>query len=280
MTRSAAAASVVGAAVFVVVLAALRVELRSTSPAELAAAIVRVPHGRLAMAAVLTAVNYVVLTGYDFLAFIYIGKRLSAWRVMLTSSLAYAIANNVSLAMLSGASVRYRFYPRWGITVEELTRLFFCIPRRSGWACSPSAAVLVAPLAPDSQWPAFHVTTAAGWLLILIPVAYVAVTMVRRSPLRIWRVSFPVPAPAVAVAQLALSVVDWVLAGAVLFVLLPAGVPFRVHPGISRCDALGPHQPCPWRARRVRGHDAAPARRAGRCRAAAPGAVVIERSTT
>ena len=123
MTRSAAAASVVGAAVFMAVLAALRVELRSISLAELAADIVRVPHGRLATAAVLTALNYVVLTGYDFLAFIYLGKRLSAWRVMLTSFLAYAIANNVSLAMLSGASVRYRFYPRWGITAEELSRL-------------------------------------------------------------------------------------------------------------------------------------------------------------
>ena len=230
MTRSAAAASIVGAAVFMAVLAALRVELRSMSLAELAADIVRVPHGRLAAAAVLTALNYVVLTGYDFLAFIYIGKRLSAWRVMLTSFLAYAIANNVSLAMLSGASVRYRFYPRWGITAAELSRLFFSYSTTFwlGLFALGGVSLIVAPLAPDSQWPGRSVAAPAGWLLLLIPLAYVLSTMVRRSPLRVRRFSLPVPAPSVAVAQLALSVVDWVLAGAVLFVLLPAGVPFLV----------------------------------------------------
>ena len=28
--------------------------------------------------------------------------------------------------MLSGASVRYRFYSRWGVTAEELSRIVFC----------------------------------------------------------------------------------------------------------------------------------------------------------
>ena len=28
-------------------------------------------------------------------------------------------------AMLTGASVRYRFYTRWGVTAEELSRIVF-----------------------------------------------------------------------------------------------------------------------------------------------------------
>jgi len=36
---------------------------------------------------------------------------------------AYAVSNNVGFAMLSGASVRYRFYTRWGVSAEELSRL-------------------------------------------------------------------------------------------------------------------------------------------------------------
>ena len=43
----------------------------------------------------------------------------------LASFLAYAISNNVGFAMLSGASVRYRFYTRWGVTAEELSRIVF-----------------------------------------------------------------------------------------------------------------------------------------------------------
>ena len=43
----------------------------------------------------------------------------------MRSFLAYAISNNVGFAMLSGASVRYRFYTRWGVTAEELSRIVF-----------------------------------------------------------------------------------------------------------------------------------------------------------
>ena len=43
----------------------------------------------------------------------------------MVSFLAYAISNNVGFAMLSGASVRYRFYTRWGVTAEELSRIVF-----------------------------------------------------------------------------------------------------------------------------------------------------------
>ena len=46
-------------------------------------------------------------------------------RSRVASFLAYAIANNVGFAMLSGASVRYRFYTRWGVTAEELSRIVF-----------------------------------------------------------------------------------------------------------------------------------------------------------
>ena len=65
----------------------------------------------------LTALNYAVLTGNDFIALASIGRRASVARVCAVASfLAYAIANSVGFAMLSGASVRYRFYSRWGIT--------------------------------------------------------------------------------------------------------------------------------------------------------------------
>ena len=82
-------------------------------------------HGVSPWPSVLTAVNYGILTGYDFLAFAYLGRHLPWRRVVLTSFLAYAISNNVGFAMLSGASVRFRFYTRWGITAEQLSRIVF-----------------------------------------------------------------------------------------------------------------------------------------------------------
>ena len=46
-------------------------------------------------------------------------------RSPFASFLSYAVSNNVGFAMLSGASVRYRFYTRWGLTGEELSRIVF-----------------------------------------------------------------------------------------------------------------------------------------------------------
>ena len=116
---------VIGLVLFVVALEVLRVELRAVSWSDLTADVLRTPPSRLALALVLTALNYAALTGYDLLAFAYIGKALPRARIALTSFLAYAISNNVGFAMLSGASVRYRFYTRWGVTAEELSRIVF-----------------------------------------------------------------------------------------------------------------------------------------------------------
>ena len=112
--------AVIGLALFLVALAVLRRELHAVTWHELAHDVLATPPRRLALALLFTALNYAILTGYDFLAFAYIGKRLSWDRIALASFLAYAIANNVGFAMLSGASVRYRFYTRWGVGANDL----------------------------------------------------------------------------------------------------------------------------------------------------------------
>jgi phosphatidylglycerol lysyltransferase len=213
-----------GLVLFLAALEVLRIELRTVSWVELLADVVRVPRPALAAAIVLTVLNYVVLTGYDFVAFHYIGKRLSRARVMLTSFLAYAIANNVSFAMLSGASIRYRFYSRWGVTAEELSRIVFSysVTFWLGLFALGGLGLVVTPVPSSGRLPAHQLAIVAGSVLMLIPPGYVAATVLRRAPLRIWRLTLPLPTPRVAVAQLALSTIDWALAGAVLYVLLPA----------------------------------------------------------
>ena len=67
-----------------------------------------------------------MLTGYDFIAFAYDRRCAAALRGSASPrSWPTPIANNVGFAMLSGASVRYRFYTRWGVTAEELSRIVF-----------------------------------------------------------------------------------------------------------------------------------------------------------
>jgi len=215
--------AVAGLVLFLAALEVLRIELRTVSWAELMADVVRVPRAELALAIALTVVNYVVLTGYDLVAFVYIGKTLPRVRVMLASFLAYAIANNVSFAMLSGASVRYRFYSRWGVTGEEVSRIVFSysVTFWLGLFALGGLSLVVMPLPMSEQLPAGGLAIIAGWALMLMPFGYLAATVLRRAPLRLWTLALRLPTPRVAVAQLTLSVIDWALAGAVMYVLLP-----------------------------------------------------------
>jgi phosphatidylglycerol lysyltransferase len=215
--------AVVGLFLFVAALEVLRIELHAVTWHELNADVRQTPVLRIVFALALTVLNYTVLTGYDFLAFAYVGRVASRVRIAGVSFLAYAISNNVGLAMLSGASVRYRFYTRWGLTVEELSRivLSYSVTFWLGLLALGGLRLALSPIA--AGIPAQGVVAVAGWLLLFVPVCYLVAAAVRRRPIRIRGFEIQMPSPAIAGAQVLLSSVEWVLAGSVLYVLLPAG---------------------------------------------------------
>lgn len=213
-----------GLALFVAALEVLRTELHTVTWHALVADIWATPPRRLALAVILTALNYLVLTAYDFLAFAYIGKRLPARLILIASFLAYAISNNIGFSMLSGASVRYRFYTRWGTTAAELSRIVFSyvVTFWLGLLLIGGLSLLLSPLPLEIATPLHALVAPIGVLLMLVSVAYVLATFFPLPPIRVRRFELPLPRPRIAVAQLFVSVVDWILAGAVLYALLPA----------------------------------------------------------
>jgi phosphatidylglycerol lysyltransferase len=216
--------SLVGLVVFVLALGVLRRELQTITWHSLVRDVADTPGAPLSLAVLLTACNYAVLTGYDFLAFAYIGRKLSWIRIGLASFLAYAIANNVGFAMVSGATVRYRFYTRWGVTSEELSRIvfFYAVTFWLGLLLLGGLSLAVSPLPAALAVPGHGYARPIGWLLVLASLAYVVATFARHEPLRFSRFELPLPRPSIAIAQLGVSVFDWTLAAAVLYVLLPA----------------------------------------------------------
>jgi lysylphosphatidylglycerol synthetase-like protein (DUF2156 family) len=222
--------ALIGVVVFAAAVHVLRTELGAASRHTLVRDVFGTPPRQLVAALVLTAINYAVLTGYDFLAFAYIRRRLPHGRIALTSFVAYAIANNVGWSMVSGASVRYRFYTRWGISADELTRIVFAysVTFWIGLLLLGGVTLAASPLPVVESSRLSGWVAPAGWLLIAGSLGYVGAAFVRREPLRVRRFNLPVPSPRLAIAQLGISVIDWTLAGAVLFVLLPhaSGVSF------------------------------------------------------
>ena len=113
----------IGVALFVVALFYLWTELRTLSLAQIGRTMQAMPLSHVGFAVALTLVNYAVLTGYDQLAFLYLNRKFPRWQIGLASFVGYAISNNLGFALLSGASARYRFYARWGLTAQEISRI-------------------------------------------------------------------------------------------------------------------------------------------------------------
>lgn len=220
---TAAVPVALGLALFLAALEVLRVELRTVSWHDLSNDVMGTPIWQLLAAAALTALNYLVLAGYDVLAFEYIGKPMSKARVVAVSLVAYAVAHNVGLSMLSGASVRYRFYSRWGVTAEELSRLVFSysITFWLGLLLLGGFTFAASPPAGLQELPGHQLVPAVGVVLMLAAAGYLLATVIRRQPIRIHRFSVPLPGPWLAGGQLLLSSLDWALAAAALYALLP-----------------------------------------------------------
>jgi len=219
----AAALIVFGAALVV-----LRLELVHTNWRQVWADVARIPPARFALAGGLTAASYVALTGYDFLALASIGRRLPRARVALASFVSYAVSHTVGLTMLSGASLRYRFYTRSGISAGDLSRIIvsYSLTFWLGLCALGGLGLSFGPLPAILPPPARIAFRALGWFAMAAVVLLFALRARRRAPIRIRAFEVPIPRFTLAASQLVVSVADWALAGAVLFVLIPAGVPF------------------------------------------------------
>ena len=219
-----ALSTVTGLILLFAALEVLRVELAALTWGALSSAVVGTAPSALAGAVLLTGLNYAVLTAYDFIAVASAGVRLSCRRIAATSFLAYAIANNVGFAMFTGVSVRYRFYGRWGVSARELSRIVFSYTV-TFWIGLLAVGGLILATNPSGAAPGLVIPTTlarpAGWVLLALSLGYVAAAGRRRTPLRLRSLELPLPSVRVALLQLAVSSVEWALAGAVLYVLLP-----------------------------------------------------------
>lgn len=216
-------AAAMGAALFSGALLVLHRELATLHYHQLTRDLFAVPGRQLALAVVLTVANYVVLTGYDLAAVTWAGLALPRRRVAAVSLLSYAIANSVGLGMLSGASVRYRFYTRWGVAAPDLSRvvLFYTTTFALGLLTLGGLSLALDP--PPALAAEAGYARGLGVVFLLVTAAYAVMATTRRRPLRLFRLDVPMPGPRVTATQFVLSALDWLLAAGVLWTLLPSG---------------------------------------------------------
>jgi uncharacterized membrane protein YbhN (UPF0104 family) len=112
--------ALLGLLLFAVMLVVLHRELQQYHYHDIVQHISAILARQVALAVLLTVLNYLVLTGHDALAFRYLRYPLSYSKIALASFLGYAFSHNIGFALLSNASVRYRLYSTWGLSAGEI----------------------------------------------------------------------------------------------------------------------------------------------------------------
>ena len=183
------------------------------------------PKFPILIAALLTAANYTVLTGYDWLGLRYAGRPLGYSKIVLASFMANALGNSVGAAALSGAAIRYRMYSAWGLSAIEAAKviLFFNVTFMIGLVVILAYTFLAVPVnAAQFLHLPLAAFTAAGIFLAITVLAYYVICSSRRV-FKFKDNDITLPGIASALGQTAFSLLDWVLAGAVLYALIPSG---------------------------------------------------------
>lgn len=186
---------------------------------------------RWLLALAFAALAYLALAGYDHIALLHIGKRVSFLFVTLCSFTTYALSHNIGGSVISGAVIRYRAYATRGLTAQDVgvlvTLCWFTFILSTVFL-----ATIVLFLSPDLldryadfAGPGFGTVLALGGMLFVG--AYVLGSWLGLKPLRIGSFQIQYPSLPIVARQLTIGPVELLAAAAIIHVALPeAG-----HPG-------------------------------------------------
>jgi phosphatidylglycerol lysyltransferase len=214
-------------------------------------ALATLPAWRIAIAAILTLGSYVALSGYELLGLSYVGRRLSYRRVTQATWVTYGLGQSIGFPVIAGGAVRLRMYARWGIGIPDIARIvafnavtmWLGVITVLGFASVSQSGVVAGVLS-----VAPGIVKAIGMAAITCVLAYVSLSIAHRPALKIRGHEVAFPRPRIALAQVATSVADWLLAAGVFYVLLPpaariAFVPFVAVFLAAQIAGLASHLP-------------------------------------
>jgi hypothetical protein len=172
-----------------------------------------------------TSLGYLAMTGYDTLGFRYLRQRLPYPKIALTTFISCAFSNTIGFALLTGSAIRYRFYAGWGISAMSIAQIiaFANVSFWLGLLIVGGSTFLLAPLAIPAQLHLpFRTSYPLGLIFLALIGIYLIVSGTLQNTITLGEHWLRLPRPAVALAQIGVSSLDWSLAAAALYALLPA----------------------------------------------------------
>ncbi|MBN9249186.1 MAG: UPF0104 family protein [Mesorhizobium sp.] len=205
-------------------------ELRGISLDDVWDSLLAIPfHGWL-LSALSAIVAYAALAGYDHIALLHIGKRVSWLFVTLCSFTTYALSHNIGGSVFSGAVIRYRAYGTKGLTGHEvgiLVAVCWFTFVLSSILVGAIVLILVPGLFDRFSSIGFHSFSGATGVIMLLPViAYIFGSWLHLRPLKIGSFQVHYPRLPIVARQLIIGPLELLAAAAIIYFALPeAGNP-------------------------------------------------------
>ncbi|CCV13157.1 lysylphosphatidylglycerol synthase domain-containing protein [Mesorhizobium sp. STM 4661] len=216
---------VVGIAAVIFSLLLLWHELRGISIDDVWAGITAIPARGWVLAVLSSVIAYAALAGYDHIALLHIGKKVSWLFVTLCSFTTYALSHNIGGSVFSGAVIRYRAYGTRGLTGQDVGVLVAIC-----WITFVLSTILVSGLVlvfePEiidrfSGAPHHGVAIAAGLAMLILVAAYVFGSWLHLRPLKIGGFQLHYPALPIVARQVLIGPIELLAAAAIIFFALP-----------------------------------------------------------
>jgi phosphatidylglycerol lysyltransferase len=177
-----------------------------------------------------TAVDFVVLSANDFGALRYAGASPPVTSTLLASFCGYALGNFIGFGALSGGAVRYRIYRAAGVSPGKIARITIYIATAFGIGAAETIGLGLAFRAREIAQlygiPYEPLRLVAALILAATAAVLIGCALGRRS-FRLGSLTIELPSSGLVLVQIAVTMVDIVVAAGTLWVLLPAsGIDF------------------------------------------------------
>lgn len=195
----------------------------------------------LAAAAGLAIVSHLLFGAFDQLGRRYVGHRLGAGQVAVIAGVCYAFTLNLG-ALVGGVAFRYRLYSRLGLSAPDITKIYALsvVTNWLGYLILLGAVLVWGGIQPPRQWgvPAgvLPVAGIAAWIVAAAYLAMCAGAGRRRFTLRGVEIAWP--RWPMALAQLAMSIANWLVMGLIIHLLLGSRVDYPMVLGVMLISAV------------------------------------------
>lgn len=201
----------------------------------------RRPIQGLLTAAALAAASYALYSCFDLLGRYTTGHRLDIRQVMTTNFVSYAFNLNLG-ALVGGVAFRYRLYSRLGLDTEVITRVLFMsmLTNWLGYLLLAGLAFWWWPISPPPDWKLdIRGLQVLGFILFAAAIAYVVLcATLRRHTWIIRGHELTLPSLRLALLQLLMSSVNWLLIAGVMYTLLEQKIVFPTVLGVLLVAAI------------------------------------------